>query len=67
MFNIVHSIFACAAASLFAWIVSSHVSAPYVIAGSMHELYICLFKHVPIPLKMSRGLANAVRPVVILL
>ena len=42
------SIFICAAASLFfAWVVSVHVSAPYVIAGSTHELYICLFKHVP--------------------
>ena len=23
---------------LFAWLVSAHVSAPYVIAGTMHEL-----------------------------
>ena len=33
------SFFVCAAASLFfAWVVSVHVSAPYVIAGSTHEL-----------------------------
>ena len=38
MFNILLSIFVCAAANLFfAWVVSAHVSAPYVIAGSMHE------------------------------
>ena len=39
MFNILLSIFVCAAASLFfAWVVSAHVSTPYVIAGSMHVL-----------------------------
>ena len=39
MFNILLSIFVCAATSLFfAWMVSAHVSAPYVIAGSTHEL-----------------------------
>ena len=39
MFNIFLSIFVCAAARLFfAWVVSVHVSAPYVIAGSTHEL-----------------------------
>ena len=39
MFNIFLSIFVCAAASLFfAWVVSVHVSAPYVIAGSTNEL-----------------------------
>ena len=33
------SIFVCVAASLFfAWVLGAHVSAPYVIAGSMHEL-----------------------------
>ena len=33
MFNILLSIFVCAAASLFfAWVVSAHVSAPYEIA-----------------------------------
>ena len=39
MFNIVLSIFVCAAASLFfVRVVSAHVSAPYVSAGSTHEL-----------------------------
>ena len=39
MFNIFIPIFVCAAGSVFfAWVVSAHVSAPYVIAGSMHEL-----------------------------
>ena len=39
MFNILLSIFVCAAASLFfAWVVSAHVSAPYDNAGSTHEL-----------------------------
>ena len=39
MFNIIFSIFVCAAASLFfACVVSAHVSAPYAIAGSRHEL-----------------------------
>ena len=39
MFNIFLSIFACVAASLFfAWVVNAHVSALYVIAGSMPEL-----------------------------
>ena len=38
MFNILLSIFVCAAASLFfAWVVSAHVSVQYVIGGSMHE------------------------------
>ena len=39
IFNILLSIFICAAASLFfAWVVSTHVSVSYVIAGSMHDL-----------------------------
>ena len=42
IFNILLSIFVCAAgaaASLFfACVVSAHASAPYVIAGRMHEL-----------------------------
>ena len=39
MFSIHLSIFVCAAASLFfAWMVSVHVSAPYVIAGNTQEL-----------------------------
>ena len=38
MFNILLSILVCVAANLFfAWLVSAHVSAPYVIAGSAHE------------------------------
>ena len=42
MFNILLFIFVCAAASLFfAWVVSVHVSVPYVIAGSTHELQAC--------------------------
>ena len=63
MLNILLSGLVCAAASLFFdWVVSAHV-----IAGSMHELYTCLFKHIPIlPLKMSRCVANAVHPAVIL-
>ena len=49
IFNILLSIFVCAAASLFfAWLVSAHVFAPYVIAGSTHELQTCLFKSVPV-------------------
>ena len=67
MFNILLSIFVCAAASLFfALVVSALVSARYVIAGSTHELLICLFKHIPVlPLQISRCLANAVHPAVI--
>ena len=39
MFNILLSIFDCAAASLFfAWVVSAYVCAAHVIAGSTHEL-----------------------------
>ena len=63
IFNILlFSIFVCAAASLLlAWLVSSHVSVPYVIAGNTH------FKHVPmLSLKMSRCLGDADNPAVIL-
>ena len=65
--NIILSIFVCAAASLFfAWVVSAHVSAPYVSAGSTHKLYTFLVKHGPVlRLKMSWCLANAVHPAVI--
>ena len=46
-FSILLSIYVSAAASLFfAWMVSAHVSAPYAIAGSTHELQTCSFKHV---------------------
>ena len=63
-FNTFLSIFVCAATSLFfAWVLSAHVSAPYVITGSTHE-----FKHVyMLHLKLSRYLANVVHPAVILL
>ena len=69
MFNILHFIFVCAAASwFFDWVVNAHVSAPYFIAGSTHKFETCLFKHVPmLSLKISRYLANVVRPVLILL
>ena len=69
MFNILLSIFVCAAAcSFFACVVSARDSVPYVSAGSTHKLWTCLFKHVPmLPLKKSRCLANAVHPAVILL
>ena len=41
MFNTLLSIFVCAAASLFlAWVVSAHVSAPYIIAGSTHAFSV---------------------------
>ena len=43
MFNILLSIFVCAAASFFfAWVVSAHVSAPYVIAGSTRVVDLSL-------------------------
>ena len=60
IFNIPLSIFVCVVASLFfAWLVSVHASAPYVIAGSTHELQTCFFNHVPlVPLIMSRFLTN---------
>ena len=38
MFNILHSICVRLLACSFAWMVSVHVSAPYVIAGRKHEL-----------------------------
>ena len=63
------SILVCAAASLFcACLVSVQVSAPYyVIAGSTHELYTCLFRQmVRLLLKISRGLAYAAQPAMIL-
>ena len=45
MLSILLSILVCAAASLFCGcLVSVQVSAPYVIAGSTHELYTCLFR-----------------------
>ena len=39
MFNTLLSIFVCVAASLFfAWVVSAHVSVPYVNAASRHDV-----------------------------
>ena len=62
------SILVCAAASLFfACLVSVQVSAPYVIAGSTHELYTCLFRQMArLLLKMSRCLVYAAQPAMIL-
>ena len=66
MFNILRSNFVFAAASLFfVWVVSFHVSAPYVAARSTYELQTCHVKYMS--LKMSRCLAKAVHPAVILL
>ena len=61
MLSILLSIFVCAAASLFcACLVSVHVSAPYVIAGSTQELYTCLFRQMArLLLKISQCLAYA--------
>ena len=55
MLSILPSILVCAVASLFcACLVSVQVSAPYVIAGSTHELYTCLFRQMArLLLKMS--------------
>ena len=56
MLSILLSILVCAAASLFcACLVSVHVSAPYVIAGSTQELYTCPFTQMArLLLKISR-------------
>ena len=62
MLSIFLSILVCVAASLCcACLVSIHVSAPYVIAGSTHELYTCLLL-----LQISRCLAYAAQPAMIL-
>ena len=68
MLSILLSILVCAAASLLcACLVSVHVSAPYVIAGSTHELYTCLFRQMTrLLLKISRCLAYAAQPAMIL-
>ena len=68
LLGILLSILVCAAASLFcACLVSVPVSAPYVIAGSTQELYICLFRHMAgLILKISRCLAYAAKPAMIL-
>ena len=69
MLNILLSILVCAAANLFcACLISVQVSAPYVIAGSTHELYTCLFRQMArLLLKISRCLAYAAQPAMILL
>ena len=68
LLSILLSILVCAAASLFcACLVSLQVSAPYVIAGSTHELYTCLFRQTAmLLLKISRCLAYAAQPAMIL-
>ena len=47
-------------------LVSVQVSAPYVIAGSTQELYTCLFRLARLLLKISRYLAYAAQPAMIL-
>ena len=56
MLSILLSILVCAAASLScACLVSVLVSAPYVIAGSTHELHTCLFRQMArLLLKISK-------------
>ena len=68
MLSILLSILVCAAASLFfACLVSVQVYAPYVIAGSTHELYTCIFRQMAwLLLKMSWCLAYAAQPAMIL-
>ena len=66
MFSILLSILVCAASSLFCACLVS-VSAPYVIAGSTQELYSCLFRQMArLLLKISRCLAYAAQPAMIL-
>ena len=64
MLSILLSILVCAAASLFcACLVSVHVSAPYVTAGSIQELYTWLFRQMArLLLKISRCLLYAAQP-----
>ena len=66
--SILLSILVSAAASLFcACLVSVQVAEPYGIAGSTHELYICLFRQMAsLLLKMSRYLPYAAQPAMIL-
>ena len=61
MLSILLSILVCAAASLLcACLITVQVSAPYVIAGSTHELYTCLFRQMErLLLKISRCLVYA--------
>ena len=68
MLSILLSILVRAAAILLcACLVSIQVSAPYVIAGSTHELHTCLFRQMArLLLKISRCLAYAAQPAMIL-
>ena len=68
MLSILLSILVCSAASLFcACLVSVHASASYVIAGSTHELYTCLFRQTArLLLQISRYFAYAAQPAMIL-
>ena len=69
MLRILLSILVCVAASLFcACLVSVQVSAPYVIAGSTHELYTCLFRQMARLLLMisQQCMAYAAQPAMIL-
>ena len=68
MLRILLSILVCAAARLFcACLISAQVSAQYVIAGSTHELYTCLFRQMArLLLEISQCLAYAAQPAMIL-
>ena len=67
MLSILLSILVYAAASVFcACLVSVHVSAPYVIAGSTRDLYTCLFRQMTrLLLKISRCFAYTAQPAMI--
>ena len=70
IFNILLSVFICAAANLFfAWVEGARVSAPYIIAESTIRMsckLVSTFSSVTLE-DMSRCLANDVHPTVILL
>ena len=68
MLSILLSILVCEDPSLFCdCLVSVQVSAQYVIAGSTHDLYTCLFRQMAmLLLKISRCLAYAAQPAMIL-
>ena len=62
------SILVCAASNLFcACLASVQVSIPYVISGSTHELYTCLFRQMArLLLKIFRCLAYDTQPAMII-
>ena len=68
MLSMLLSILVCAAESVFcACLVSVQIATPYVIAGSTHELYTCLFRQMEMSLlKISRCLAYGTQPAMIL-